>query len=270
MRYFTALLACFLLTTTLPASSHEFWMKATAPTKQGMTNLSLHVGENFDGQLIGWTKSSITALRLYRAASSEDLHGNLSDIAVGGINLRIANRGTHIIALDSEANTITLGAEKFHAYLHEEGLDAIIQQRETAGNANLAGRERYRRHVKALLAMPGAADASFNQRTGQRLEIVPLRNPLTSAPGATIPFTVLFEGKPLADALVKAWHKHEKHGKQLLLIKAHTDAKGELAFTLPYAGPWMISVVHMVAANDAAADWDSLWGNLTFDLPRKK
>ena len=78
-------------------------------------------------------------------------------------------------------------------------------------------------------------------------------------------FRLLFDGKPLVNRLVKAWYKHDG---QTLLIRTHSDSGGQVAFNFPYAGPWMLSVVHMLPATETAdADWDSFWGNLTFDLP---
>ncbi len=77
-----------------------------------------------------------------------------------------------------------------------------------------------------------------------------------------------FENRPLAGALVKGWHRHDG---QLLLIKAKTDATGQVALSLPYAGEWMVSVVHMIpSVNATGADWDSFWGNLSFELPGRQ
>lgn len=54
------------------------------------------------------------------------------------------------------------------------------------------------------------------------------------------------------------------------MIRAHSTAQGMVRFTLPYDGAWMISAVHMIPATDSAeVDWDSFWGNLTFELPMK-
>jgi uncharacterized GH25 family protein len=266
-------LACMLfiatLSVALPAHSHEFWMTATqAPgSVNGLVVCTMHFGENYDGTLVGWVKSFVTSLRVYSKGSSEDLRERLSEAALPAIELNFPKTGTHLIALDSAPSLLTLSGDKFHAYLHEEGLDAIIKQREAAGTAATPGRERYRRNVKALAHTGGAPDATFAVRTGQRIEIVPLLNPFSSAPGATLKFLVLFDGKPLADALLKAWHKKDS---QLLLIKVRTDADGKADLTLPWAGPWMLSAMHMVAVSDSSeTDWDSLWGNLTFELPRK-
>ena len=90
-------------------------------------------------------------------------------------------------------------------------------------------------------------------------------------------FQLLFDGKPLVNRLVKAWYKHDG---QTLTIRSLSSPAGTVTFHLPYAGLWMLSVVHMIPAEDTTdADWDSFWGNLTFhsragrkppELPRLK
>jgi len=68
----------------------------------------------------------------------------------------------------------------------------------------------------------------------------------------------------LSNALVKAWHRH---GDQTLLIRSTTSSVGQVSFNLPYRGPWMVSVVHMLPAVGVPdVDWDSLWGNLSFSV----
>ena len=52
------------------------------------------------------------------------------------------------------------------------------------------------------------------------------------------------------------------------MIKGRSAANGTITFDLPYAGPWMISLVHMIPLKDVPGyDWQSYWGNLTFALP---
>ena len=98
--------------------------------------------------------------------------------------------------------------------------------------------------------------------SGQRLEIMPLRNPLALRAGDALALKIVFENRPLAGALVKAWHKHRG---QLLLIRATTSLAGLVEFNLPYQGAWMVSVVHMVPVQgEEGVDWDSLWANLSF------
>ncbi|OWW21897.1 DUF4198 domain-containing protein [Noviherbaspirillum denitrificans] len=245
------------------AVAHEFWLRPEPFTLPpgGTSVVSMFVGEYFEGERIGVTPGHAASMRVLASGGEATMQ-----LEPPSLKMRFTHAGTHVIAFDSAPSTITLSADKFHAYLHDEGLDAVIRQRERDGTAQEPGRERYRRHVKSLLKV-GRSDGAYAQRTGQRLEILPLEDPLSASPGSTVGFRLLFDGQPLPDTLVKAWHRK---GGQTLVIRARSDAGGYVRFTLPHAGPWMISTVHMVpAAGTPDADWDSFWGNLTFELARR-
>jgi len=273
-------LALWLLTSA-PLYAHEFWLSAAGTERllAGDTaRLTLHVGEFFKGEQLGFSAPLTSTFRLYSATGNKDLHSLLpTRTAVSTVALPLTTAGTHLIVFDSQPNRIDLSADRFHAYLHDEGLDAIKKQREVAGTAEKPARERYRRYVKTMVLVGSQANAdapvqaatsvdkTYAVKTGQRLEIVPLVNPLLMSPGDKLTVQLLFEGKPLGGALFKAWHQHDN---QTLIIRATSSPDGFASFNLPYAGPWMISVVHMVSANDTkVTDWDSLWGNLTFVVP---
>lgn len=265
-----------LLSLAPALQAHEFWFAPVAsPQATGDTvNLRLEVGEFFTGEAAGFSIPSTQTLRHYSAGQPpQDLRPSLPpDAPEAEVSLALDTPGTHLLTYDSTALRITLEAGTFHAYLHDEGLDFVKTQREQAGNANKAGRERYRRHIKTLIGVGPltkavqALDRTYAIHAGQRLELTPLHNPLALAPGDTLPLKITFDNRPLVGALVKAWHKHKG---QLVTIRATTSAQGEVAFNLPYAGDWMVSVVHMIpAAGDDAegVDWDSFWGNLSFHV----
>ena len=269
----------FLITLffVIPVQAHEFWLTpVTAPLAAGESaRLTLRVGEYFEGDIVGFSASHTLALRRYSAAGSTDLRALLPGATVvPALLVPMPTAGTHMVIFNNQPSIISLPAGTFNAYLHEEGLDFIKAQREAAGNAEKAGRERYRRFVKTLIrikpatdAIPSAAtrpDTTHAALTGQRLEILPMTDPLALAPGDVLSVRVEFDGKPLAGALLKAWHRR---GGQTLIIRAKTAADGSASFDLPYAGPWMISVVHMVPVIGVKdVDWDSMWSNLSFNL----
>ena len=280
-----ALLVC--LGAAPAAHAHEFWMNpAPNPLQAGDTaRLTLEVGEYFRGEVLPFVSAQTLALRGYSASGVRDLAPILSLRAtLPVLSLALPAAGTQMVIFDSQPSFISLPADTFHAYLHDEGLDAIKAMRVAAGTATQPGRERYRRYVKTLVravaatqaapgqvAAPVAKDMTYAVRTGQRLELVPLSDPLTLAPGEALGVQVLFDGAPLAGALVKAWHKGGPlpgvRDGQTLIIRAITSADGQATVHLPYAGPWMVSVVHMVpVAGVKDIDWDSLWGNLSFSV----
>ncbi|RYE80942.1 MAG: DUF4198 domain-containing protein [Oxalobacteraceae bacterium] len=271
IRFPTGLLATILFVFAPLAHGHEFWLQAQPymPGTGGSVALSLRVGENYDGELTPLVDERTAALRHYSAGKVADLMPQLPRrTALPKLDVPMASAGLHLLAFDSEPITFSLPADTFHAYLHDEGLDHVIEQRKAAGKAAEPGRERYRRHVKTLLRAGGVSDGTYAVPTGQRLEITPLSDPYAASPGSTLRFMLTFENRPLAGALVKGWHRHDG---QLLLIKAKTDATGQVALSLPYAGEWMVSVVHMIpSVNATGADWDSFWGNLSFELPGRQ
>ncbi len=271
------ILLVFALCIAISVRAHEFWLTpVTVPLVAGdSARLSLRVGEYFEGDLIGFAAAQTVDLRLYNAGGNIDLRTWLPrDVSVPSLLVPLPAPGANMVIFNSQPTTISLSADTFHAYLHEEGLDFIKTQREAAGVAATPGRERYRRFVKTLIRVapiPGAVsaaaikpDTTHSTPTGQRLEILPINNPLAMVPGDVLGVRVVFDGKPLKDALLKAWHRR---GGQTLIIRAKTSADGSTSFDLPYAGPWMISVVHMVPATGVQdIEWDSSWSNLTFNL----
>lgn len=250
-----------------PATAHEFWILADPFTLApgGTTQLTMHVGEQFVGDLVPFSTRYVASLRHYAGGRMTDLEAHVPPrTQLPALRLAIDTPGSHMVAFDSNPSEVTLSGDKFDAYLREEGLEQIIAQRDRAKQADTPGRERFRRHVKTLVRVGDASDGTYSVRTGQQLEILPVADPLAARAGDALPFQLLFDGKPLAGALVKAWHKR---GRQTLIVRVRSDAEGKAMFELPYAGSWMISVVHMIpATDDKEIDWDSHWGNLTFEL----
>jgi len=274
IRQLTLLLALFTLA---PLHAHEYWFKPLPnPLPLGSTApLVLEVGEYFEGELVGFSAPKAAAFQRFTATGRQNLRALLpTRQPVAELALPLTTPGTHLLAFDSQPINLELPAEKFHAYLHEEGLDFVQRQREAAGVGQTPGRERFRRHIKTLIQVGPATgtpaststEATYAQRVGQRLEVMPLNDPLTLQPGDALGVKVLFDDQPLAGALVRAWHKR---AGQTLIIRATTTLAGVVTFNLPYAGGWMVSVVHMVpAVGVPGIDWDSLWGNLTFSVPQ--
>lgn len=247
--------------------AHEFWVETQPadPRVGAPVAMSLWVGEYFIGERVGVTASHAASIHLLSASADRDLGQRAPrDSILPGLTLTFDQPGAHVLAYESHPSFVTLSADKFHAYLHDEGLDAIIRKREAAGTAATPGRERFRRSAKALIRVGGRSDKAALRVAGQRIELVPLADPLAGKAGDRLAFELRFEGRPQPGALVKAWHKL---GRQTTVIRATTDPRGRIELQLPFAGEWMLNAVHMVPATDSAeADWDSFWASLTFQL----
>ncbi len=159
-------------------------------------------------------------------------------------SVTIEGERSRIVTYSSRPDRIELEAAKFESYLREEGLEHVIEARRARGESGKIGTEVFSRSVKTLLGVKDEA-------VGLRLELVRSGDR----------FQVLFEGKPLRNALVVAIRRGgDQHA-------ARSDAKGMVGFPKLRKGQWLVKTVHMVAAPDAAvADWESIWASLTFEV----
>jgi uncharacterized GH25 family protein len=267
-RFLPLILSSFAWLISAQAHAHEFWATAkpfhSAPNEA--VSVSFHVGEQFKGDVVPIARQQAAMLSLFNGTEKFDMRQQLpTDRALPELQFALPAEGAWLMAFDSHPNAITMPAEKFHAYLHDEGLDAVIRRREAAGKQSEPGREHFRRNVKILLRSGGTSSAAYATRTGQRFEIVPANDPQALRPGGKLDLQVYFDGKPLGGVLLKAWHQRDR---QLHTVRVTTDDSGKTSLNLPYAGTWMLSAVHMIpAATPAEADWESYWANLSFAMP---
>lgn len=189
--------------------------------------------------------------------------------------VRCEQAGLHQVVYRSNAAYSELPGPKFTAYLKEEGLDEIVRLRTQRGESDRPGRERYSRSVKALLWVgpPPAPDAAVPPPVGLPLEIHPQRNPFAARPGDEVALVVLWDGKPLAGALVSASplsgaRRARPGGAVAAPVEqsARSDESGRVAFKLA-AGEWLVTTVRMQpAAPGGDAEWESVWSATSFEV----
>jgi len=249
------LLAVALAWVSSPVLAHDFWIEPSAytPGAGELVRVKLWVGEHLGGETLPRNEAGIERFATIRGTSEAPVLGiDGSDPA--GI-LRPTSPGGLVIAYRSERNPVTVDAAKFTAYLDLEGLPRVKP-----------GREVFSRCAKSLLAVGGLGGPALTRPVGLTLELTPETDPYTLGPGASLSVRLLYEGKPLAGALVMALDATDAKTPQ----KIRSDKDGRATFTLPRSGAWLIKAVHMIpGARDTGADWESFWASLTFAIPAK-
>ncbi len=247
--------------------AHEFWLwPSTFRPKPGReVQLDLLVGENFEGELWGQRSQRILSLHLHSTKDSVNLLPQAQQSDSLPIQFRCSEAGAHVLAMRSRNSYIELSGTDFEAYLLEDGIENIAALRRQRGQMEQPARELYQRCAKALLQAGKKQDNAWSKVCGMPLEIIPLKNPYALRPGSTLPVRVLFEGKPLANVVVRSWHKTSR---QATLSERHrTNSDGIAEIPLGARGVWMVSLVHMLENADASqSDYQSYWGSLTFAL----
>jgi len=220
----------------------------------------LVVGQNFTGDAVPRSIQLIDSFTIRDGAGERAIGGFENQDPAG--YLRAESPGVALIGYSSKPYPLELAAAKFEEFLKLEGLERISAARAAHGETQKPDRERFYRYAKSLIVVgPPAAvlPRAYDQPLGYRYELIPESNPMASSP---LRIRVLFEGKPLAGALVTAIHRDDPTAH----LSARTDSSGHVTLTLPKSGVWLVKSVQMVAAPPGAnADWESLWASLTFE-----
>lgn len=264
------LLVVLLIATISAALAHEFWIfpENFFPKMGEKVAWKIQVGEDYMGERWGGGSRRVERLRLFSDKGPKDLTATIqqSEKQVEAPAFTIQQAGTQMLVLETNNSFIELEADKFEAYLKEDGLNLALDYRQKNAEQQKMGREFYRRCAKTIMQVGNATNDLPTQPTGVDLDIVPLQNPYALKPNSSLSCRILYDKKPLANAMVRCWRR--VNGKTEVEFQ-QTDAQGEATFELTKKGKaaYMLSSVHMVrmTGNDKA-DWQSLWASVTFGM----
>lgn len=257
----------WLIAATLGVSSyggvgaHDFWIEPGhwAPRVGEALSLRLRVGEDFQGEAVLRRTPRIERFVVFGPDGEHAVSGVEGGDPAGLIRPAVA--GLHVVGYQSRPTPIALAADKFEAYLVEEGLEHVRELRAASGESLKPGREIYSRCAKSLIVVGEQHGTAFDRVLGLPLELITEGDTGSPASGAQLPVRLLYGGVPLPGALVVALHRETATLRQA----RRTDAQGRVAIDLPHSGAWLIKAVHMVRATPGSgADWESLWASLTF------
>lgn len=174
--------------------------------------------------------------------------------------------GTYVAGISTLPRVLEMNADDFNEYLEHEGLENTIAEREKAGITNNGAKERYSKHVKALLQVGEKTSIDFMKPLGYPIEFVPLNNPFEITLGDRVAFKLLRDGKPLANQTVhystsvpgKDAHDSENSVK--------SNANGMVSIKPTSLGKWYVATIHMEKKEGDVVDYESNWATLTFEI----
>lgn len=180
------------------------------------------------------------------------------------VTVPLGESGTYLIGASLRSREIALSAKDFNAYLASDGLPDILATRRREGKLERPARERYSKHVKALLQVGSTRTTGYGAELGYPAELVPLDNPYTLKPGGTLRVRAVVEGSPVANQVVIAGGRTAAGGR-ITQRSVRTDNDGVGRIRLASRGLWYVKFIHMQrAASDTTIDYESKWATLTF------
>jgi uncharacterized GH25 family protein len=180
--------------------------------------------------------------------------------------LTTGSAGTYVIGASTRPKVLGLAAAEFNSYLAEDGIPDELAARRRDGTLNAPSRERYHKHVKALVQVGAAPSAHFATVLGYPAEIVPLQNPYALRVGATLEVRLLSGGRPLPNQFVQYGGRTAAEGR-VAQRNVRSDAQGVARIPLDRTGTYYIKFIHMQRlTGDAEANYESRWSTLTFGM----
>jgi uncharacterized GH25 family protein len=254
-----------LVLSSIVVGAHEFWLQPQKYFyKVGETAvISMRVGENFSGEPWDLKRHRIVKLESHHLGKSVDYRSSVKEGKKDNLEIALAEEGTHLVVMQSNAAFIELKAAEFNAYLKEDGLSDIALLREKTKTQDSSSREFYSRYAKLLLQVGNKKDDTFKKEIGFPLEIIPEHNPYQLKKGDMNRYKILWQGKPLFGALVKVWNRYNN---TTAIQNIYSEKNGMIEVRLSNSGEWMISVVKMIPSTEQGADWQSYWGSLVFGI----
>jgi uncharacterized GH25 family protein len=259
-RSLAALASLVVVAGAAPLSAHDFWIEPSAyrAAAGSPIDIALRVGEGYRGDDVARDETRIRRFLVAGPAGEQAIPGENGVSPAGRVTLQ--TEGLVVLGYHNRPSAITLEADKFEAYLGEEGLERISALRAARGEKSKPGREIYSRCAKALVVFGRRSTGGHDRRLGLPLELVPEANPYL-ANGGRLRVRVLFHDRPLEGALVVALAREAPDRT----LSARSDAEGRVVLDLAGDRTWLVKTVHMVPAPaGSGADWESLWGSLTF------
>ncbi len=256
----------FILVVLTFGTAHEFWLlpkKFTYLVGEEM-QVAFLVGENFQGEPWDLGRHKVDRLEVHTGITVKKLTGQEKPEKQKNLIYKFDREGTHLVALESNYTFIELAPDTFKTYLEEDGLENIAEARKRDGRTGERAKEFYKRFAKVIVQCGTKLDNTYKRSAGFRYEIFPMANPATLKPGDYLDCQVMWEGKPVHNAMVKVW---SHVGNRIFLQNIYTEKDGTIRFPVSSPGPWMVSSVKMIPSEREGADYMSHWASVVFEVP---
>ena len=264
--YFSGAMAAAALLSA-PLAAHDFWLQP----QRFWTSLGAPVPMTFlVGHGAARQRSSVAKDRfsVFRAVGPRGVVDRKPELTIGqaaDIAPAFTQPGTYVVAFSTTNVASDLPALRFNDYASAEGLTLVLRQRAASNSTTSPGRELYSRRGKALIQVGPVGrmpQPYVTSPIGLGLEIIPLINPYALGNSRTLPVRVLYQGRPLAGAMVKL----NNLAADAQPVETHlTDSTGQATFAARRSGDWQLNVVwSQPMPKNAQAEFLTTFSSLSF------
>lgn len=260
---------CCCLAIVVLFSSHELFLKSDSHFLKPNTTGQLYL---FNGTF-DISENEITTDRIvdakimgpdYLFEPSEADYSAKNDITY--LTMTTGDTGTYVAGISTLPKVLEMDAKAFNQYLDHEGLESTIAERKAMKITEKGAKERYSKHVKALLQVGDKTSIDFMKPLNYPIEFVPMNNPFEIKLGESVAFKLLCNGKPLADHIVHYSTSKPGVDADENETSTKTNANGLVVVKPTEKGKWYVATIHMEKKSGDVVDYESNWATLTFEI----
>ena len=263
------IVAAVALLVAMPAFAHDMFIKLGQYFVRENATVS---AELLNGTFV-LSENSITRDRLLNIAVVSPAGRTAVDTALWNatgdtsrFEFKTGAAGTYVLGVSTRARVLEMTGAEFNAYLRDDGIPDELAARRAQGRLEDPAKERYHKHVKALVQVGATPGAAFATVLGYPAELVPVENPYQLKVGATLSLRVLVDGKPRANQLVQ-YGGQTASGGRVPQLNVRSDAGGIVRIPISRTGPYYVKFISMQRlTGDAEANHESKWASLTFGV----
>ena len=194
-----------------------------------------------------------------------DLSGWSDAGDTSAFQVQVGATGTYAIGVSTAPALIALTAEQFNEYLREDGVPDILAQRRARNELDKPARERYHKHVKAIVQVGDSLSNHYARVFGYPAEVVPLDNPYALRAGGTLRVRVRTNSQSLPNQLI-VYGGRTSAGAPIGPRTVRSASDGTARIPIATSGAWYVKFIHMVRLESDTVDYESRWASLTFTV----
>ena len=261
-------ISAFALATA--SAAHELWIEPTDYTidRGASIEANLFNGEEFAGSRLAYFPQRFAAFRYFLGTSSAPVTGRIGDAPA--VNVAPLADGLHVIAYLSTPAVLDYQEwEKFQRFVDHKDLGEDVRaQHDARGLPETGFNEVYIRCSKSLIGVGSAAGADL--RTGMETELVALANPYVDDVSGGFPVQLFYQNGVRANEQVELFEKAPDGTVRITLHR--TDDQGIATLPVRAGYSYMVDAVVLREPSPERAEqfdavWETLWANLTFEIP---
>ena len=230
---------------------------------------AIRVGQNYKGSSFSYLPPQFRRFEFVIGDEIKPVVGTMGDRPA--VTMTAPGEGLVVLVHETTDTKLTYSEfQKFEDFVTHKGADWVLEAHAARGLPPERFKEVYSRYAKSLVGVGGSQGQ--DRAVGLEVEIVALENPYTGEMADGFDVLVLYRGEPWTGAQVEVFEKTA--AEEVAVSTLITDGEGRMIVPVKPGHRYMLDAVVLrepstELAEATGAVWESLWANLTLEVPER-